>query len=135
MRVEGLRMVPSTYSVRDTIDRLVAGVTARGMVVFARVDHAAGAAAAGMELRPTELLIFGAAPGGTPLMQAAQTTGIDLPLKALAWQDAAGQVWLGVNEPRWIAARHDLGAAAEPAVQALQHTLTALIQDQPADRR
>lgn len=90
------------------MDRIESAVRAQGMQVFARIDHAAGAAAAGLELRPTELLIFGNARGGTPLMQSAQTTGIDLPLKALAWQDAAGACWISYNDPHWIAARHGL---------------------------
>jgi uncharacterized protein (DUF302 family) len=106
MTDNGLITYPSSNSVKRTIDRLADEVKARGMSVFARVDHAAGAAAVGLPLRPTELLIFGAAKGGTPLMQAQQTVGIDLPLKALAWQDADGKVWLTANDPQWLAARH-----------------------------
>jgi uncharacterized protein (DUF302 family) len=88
--------------------RLEATVTAKGMMVFARIDHAAGAADAGLPLRPTDLLIFGNARGGTPLMQAEQTIGIDLPLKVLVWQDASGATWLTWNDPRWLAGRHGL---------------------------
>jgi len=85
------------------------------MNVFARIDHAAGAAEVGLKLRPTELILFGNALGGTPLMQSVQTVGIDLPLKVLVWQDASGKTWLSYNEPSWVAQRH--GAAnAEPAV-------------------
>jgi uncharacterized protein (DUF302 family) len=88
------------------MDRLEAEVKAKGLTVFACVDHAAAAKEVGMTLRPTELLIFGNAKGGTPLMQALQTAGIDLPLKALVWEDANGKVWLSYNEPGWIARRH-----------------------------
>jgi uncharacterized protein (DUF302 family) len=106
MSENGLITLPSAFSAKETIDRLVAAVTAKGMAVFARIDHAAGAVAAGLMLRPTELLIFGNAKGGTPLMQAEQTIGIDLPLKALAWEDAGGKVWLSYNAPEWLARRH-----------------------------
>ena len=80
--------------------------------MFARIDHAAGAAAVGLSLRPTEVLIFGNAKGGTPLMQSVQTIGIDLPLKALVWQDASGDTWLSYNDPAWLAHRHGLSGAA-----------------------
>jgi uncharacterized protein (DUF302 family) len=93
------------------MDRLETEVKAKGLTVFARVDHAAGAAAVSMPLRPTEVLIFGNATGGTPLMEANQSAGIDLPLKALVYQDAAGKVRLSYNNPSWIAQRHGLGAA------------------------
>ena len=83
------------------------------MTVFARIDHAAGAADVGLPLRPTELIIFGNARGGTPLMQACQTAGIDLPLKVLVWQDATGETWLSCNEPSWIVHRHGLAVKAE----------------------
>jgi uncharacterized protein (DUF302 family) len=86
------------------------------MTVFARIDHARGAVDVGLSLRPTELLVFGAAQGGTPLMQAHQTVGIDLPLKALAWQDADGTVWLTYNDPHWIARRHGLGPEVDQPV-------------------
>ncbi len=106
MTENGLITLPSTHGVKETVDRLVAEAAAEGMTVFARIDHAAGAKAVGMALRPTELVIFGNAKGGTPLMQASQTIGIDLPLKALAWEDADGKVWLSYNEPAWLARRH-----------------------------
>jgi uncharacterized protein (DUF302 family) len=112
MNVNGLTTVPSAHSVKDTIDRLESEVKSKGMAVFARIDHGAGATAAGLTLRPTELLIFGNARGGTPLMQATQSIGIDLPLKALAWQDADGKVWLSYNEPAWLAHRHCLSDVA-----------------------
>ena len=111
--IEGLTTVASSFSPKETMDRLEAEIRAKGMSVFARVDHAAGAAEAGLELRPTELIIFGNARGGTPLMQASQTAGIDLPLKVLVWQDAAGKTWLSYNEPSWIVQRHGLRVRAE----------------------
>jgi uncharacterized protein (DUF302 family) len=85
-----------------------AEIRAKGLSVFARIDHAAGAAEVGLTLAPTELIIFGNARGGTPLMQSAQTIGIDLPLKAIVWQDAVGKTWLSYNEPNWIAQRHGI---------------------------
>jgi uncharacterized protein (DUF302 family) len=106
MTDNGLITVPSAHGVKDTIDRFELEVKSKGMTVFARIDHAAGAREAGMVLRPTELLIFGNAKAGTPLMQSNQTIGIDLPLKVLAWEDAAGKVWLSYNEPAWLTARH-----------------------------
>jgi uncharacterized protein (DUF302 family) len=106
MSSDGLVTIASAHDVKETLDRLVAEVTQKGLTVFARIDHAAGARDVGLSLRPTELLIFGNARGGTPLMQAHQTVGIDLPLKALAWQDAAGKTWLSYNDPAWLAARH-----------------------------
>lgn len=111
--VDGLTTIASSFSPKETLDRVEAEIRAKGMSVFARVDHAAGAAEAGLELRPTSLVIFGNARGGTPLMQASQTAGIDLPLKVLVWQDAAGKTWLSYNEPSWIAQRHHLGIKAE----------------------
>jgi len=126
MAVEGLIVRASRHGVAATIDKLVAALTARGVGVFARIDHAAGAKSAGMTLRPTELIIFGNPRAGTPLMQAAQSMGIDLPLKALAWEDEAGKAWLGYNDIRWLAARHGLGERAGPAVEALAGFLEGL---------
>jgi uncharacterized protein (DUF302 family) len=105
------------------MNRLEAEVSAKGMTVFARIDHAAGAAAVGLSLRPTELLIFGNARGGTPLMELAQTVGIDLPLKALVWQDASGITWLSYNDPHWFTKRHGLA----PEVGATVSMLTAAL--------
>jgi len=124
MADNGLTTIASHHAVKDTIDRLEAEVKAKGMTVFARIDHAKGARDVGLALRPTELLIFGNARAGTPLMQAQQTAGIDLPLKALAWEDAAGKVWLSCNEPDWVAARH--GIAAGGPTQAMSAALAAV---------
>jgi uncharacterized protein (DUF302 family) len=127
MDVEGLITRPSRRSVRETIDRLAAELAAKGVTIFARIDHAAGAAAVGMSLRPTELLIFGNAKAGTPLMQLSHAIGIDLPLKALAWEDAAGKVWLAVNDPAWLARRHGLADDGAP-VQAMAAMLSGLAE-------
>jgi uncharacterized protein (DUF302 family) len=96
------------------------------LTVFARIDHAANATRAGMQLRPTELLMFGNPRAGTPLMQDRQTIGIDLPVKALAWQDAEGRVWLTWNDTAWLAERHGLGAASAAAVEAIEAGLAAV---------
>jgi uncharacterized protein (DUF302 family) len=126
MATDGLTTIQSSFGPQDTMRRLEAAVKAKGMTVFARIDHAAGAAEVGLALRPTELLIFGNAKGGTPLMQSDQTTGIDLPLRALVWQDAAGNTWLSYNDPSWLAQRHGLGADAATTVRALTAGLNAL---------
>jgi uncharacterized protein (DUF302 family) len=107
------------------MDRLETEIRAQKMEIFARLDHAAGAAAAGLELRPTELIIFGNARGGTPLMQSVQTVGIDLPLKALVWEDASGATWLSYNEPSWIARRHNV-PNAEPVVSKMSAAFSAM---------
>lgn len=119
MGEDGLITIASDFPVAETIDRLAALVAERGLAIFARVDHAAGAAKAGMALRPTELLMFGNPSGGTPLMQDRQTAGIDLPLKALAFEDAEGRVWLSYNDAAWIADRHGLGPDSKAAVEAI----------------
>jgi uncharacterized protein (DUF302 family) len=123
MAADGLTTLRSSFGPKDTMRRLEAAVEAKGMTVFARIDHAAGAAEVGLSLRPTELLIFGNAKGGTPLMQFIQTIGIDLPLKALVWQDAAGDTWLSYDDPRWLAKRHGLGREAEAALSAMAAAL------------
>ncbi len=126
MAPEGLTSIQSAFGPKETADRLAAEINAKGLTLFARIDHAAGAAAAGLALRPTEVLIFGNAKGGTPLMQAQQTIGIDLPLKALIWQDAAGKTWLSYNDPAWLAKRHDACAEAAATITALSAALEAL---------
>ena len=126
MAADGLTTIRSSYGPKETMNRLEAEVKTKGMTVFARIDHAAGAAGIGMSLRPTELLIFGSPKGGTPLMQSAQTIGIDLPLKALVWQDASGNTWLSYNDPGWLAKRHGLGNEAQATVNALIAGLGAL---------
>jgi uncharacterized protein (DUF302 family) len=112
MSQDGLVTIASRFSVKETLDRLEANLKAKDITVFARIDHAAGAASVAMPLRPTELLIFGNPKAGTPLMQSNQTIGIDLPLKILGLQDAGGKVWLTDNDPSSLARRHQLGVAA-----------------------
>ncbi len=129
MADNGLVSVQSRASAHETLNRLLAALAARKLTVFARVDHAAGAAAVGLPLRPTELVIFGNPQGGTALMQDRQTAGIDLPLKAVVWEDAEGKVWFGYNDPAWIALRHGLGAATAPAVKAMMAMLSAIAQE------
>jgi uncharacterized protein (DUF302 family) len=121
-----LTTIASNFPAKETMDRLEAEVRARGMTVFARIDHAAAAAQVGLDLRPTEVVIFGNARGGTPLMQAAQTIGIDLPLKALVWEDATSKVWLSYNDPAWLAHRHELGAAVAQPISTLTAMLAAI---------
>ena len=124
---DGLIAVESMRGAKDTMDRLESVVKEKGLNVFARIDHAAGAAKIGRKLRATEVLIFGNPQGGTPLMECAQSAAIDLPLKALVWQDEAGKVWVGYNDPAYLAARH--GAASCPAASGLAKALAALVQE------
>ena len=126
MRPDGLTVLPSAYGPKETADRLAAAVARRGMAVLARIDHAAAAAEVGMELRPTEVVIFGNPRAGTPLMQAVQTVGIDLPLKALVWQDEAGAVWLAYNDPAWLAARHGALDGTDRILRAMTDALAAV---------
>jgi uncharacterized protein (DUF302 family) len=126
MAADGLTTIRSSYGPKDTMNRLEAEVKAKGFTIFARIDHAAGATAVGLPLRPTELLIFGNAKGGTPLMQSSQTTGIDLPLKVLVWEDTSGATWLSHNDPAWLAKRHGLGPEVEAAVGAMAAALKAV---------
>ena len=124
----GLICLKSTFSVKESVDRLVHLVESKGLTVFCRIDHAANAVAAGLQLRPTEVVIFGNGKGGTPLMQATQTIGIDLPLKALAWQDAGGQTWLGYNDPVWLVERHGIGAQSVTAATTMRTLLSAVTE-------
>jgi uncharacterized protein (DUF302 family) len=126
MAADGLIKVQSSHAPADTMERLVAEVRAKGLTVFARIDHAAGAKEVGLALRPTELVIFGNAKGGTPLMQSNQEIGIDLPLKALVWQDASGGTWISYNDPAWLAKRHGLGHEVESPVKAVTALLSAV---------
>jgi uncharacterized protein (DUF302 family) len=132
MTPEGLSISSSNFGPEETMARLAAAVTARGMTILARIDHAAAAAKVGMDLRPTEVLIFGNPRAGTPLMQAAQTIGIDLPLKALVWQDESGATWLGYNDPTWLAKRHGALVEAHPALGAMTTALAAIAKEATA---
>jgi len=126
MAADGLITIRSSYGPKETMNRLEAEVKTKGLTVFAHIDHAAGAAAVGLPLGPTDLLIFGNAKGGTPLMQSIQTVGIDLPLKVLVWQDASGNTWLSYNDPNWIAKRHAVGHEVDAPVSAMAAALSAI---------
>jgi uncharacterized protein (DUF302 family) len=128
MSGNGLITIPSAHTAKATIDRIEADVKSKGMTIFARIDHAAGAKEAGLTLAPTLLLIFGNAKGGTPLMQDKQQIGIDLPLKALAWEDASGKTWLSYNDLDWLAKRHGLDGKVDNVVKALAAALAAIAQ-------
>jgi uncharacterized protein (DUF302 family) len=128
LAADGLIAVKSAHSVKDTLDRFESAAQAKGLNIFLRVNHAAGAQKIGKTLRPTELLVFGNPQGGTPLMECAQSAGIDLPLKALAWQDDSGQIWLGYNDPQFLAARHGAGDC-KPVVENLRKALAGLAQE------
>ena len=105
MQPEGLITVPSAHSVKETLDKLEVLLDSKGIKVFTRIDQAAEAERAGLQMAPTELLIFGNPKGGTPLMVAQPLSAIDLPLKALAWQDANGRVWLSYNDSAYLQKR------------------------------
>jgi uncharacterized protein (DUF302 family) len=126
MPENGLITRPSLHDFTTTLERLLAALAAKDITVFARIDHAAGATSVGLALRPTTLVVFGNPSAGTPLMQAAQTAGIDLPLKALIWQDAQGAVNVSYNDPAWIATRHQLGGSVGRAVAALAAGVAAV---------
>jgi len=110
---EGMISIKSAHSVAVTADRLEKILTSKGMTVFKRIDHAAGAQKVGKTLRPTELVIFGNPKVGTPLMLCSQSVAIDLPQKALIWQDEAGQVWFSYNDPAYLALRHNIQGCDE----------------------
>jgi uncharacterized protein (DUF302 family) len=123
---DGLITVQSNFGPKETMDRLEAAVKAKGFTVFAHIDHAAAGVAAGLPLRPTDLLIFGNPKGGTRLMQSVQTSGIDLPLKALIWEDEKGTTWLSYNDPEWIARRHGTAQDVNVVVHDIAGALVAI---------
>jgi uncharacterized protein (DUF302 family) len=122
--MKGLITIQSDYSVKETIDRLASIVQSKGLTVFVRIDHADNASKQGLQLRPTELIIFGNPKVGTALMQDKQTSGIDLPVKALAWQDETGKIWLTYNDTEWIADRHDLTEKSNSVVKVIEEGMT-----------
>jgi len=122
---ENMKVKASAFSVEDTLDRLEAVLGKKGITVFARIDHAAGAKKIGSNLAPTQLLIFGNPKLGTPLLRVNQTVGIDLPLKAIAWEDSKGTVWLGYNMPEYIAVRHGI-SGQEVIIKKMQGALNKL---------
>jgi uncharacterized protein (DUF302 family) len=126
--IAGLKTIASSSGPNRTIDRLENAIRAKGLTIFARIDHAAGAAEVGMTLRPTTLIVFGNARGGTPLLQYAQTAGIDLPLKVLIWQDAVNKTWLSYNEPSWVVQRHNV-TGSDDVVSNLSAALKAIASE------
>jgi len=109
----GIISVKSSHEVKATADRLENALKQQGMTVFIRINHAEGAQKVDKKLRPTELVIFGNPKVGTPLMQCSQSTAIDLPQKALIWEDEKGQVWLSYNDPNYLVERHGITGCAE----------------------
>ena len=126
MAKDGLVTLESRHTAADTVERLVAEIGKRGMTVFTRIDHAAAAKAGGMALRPTEVLLFGNPRAGTPLMQADQTIGIDLPLRLLVWEDAGGKARVAWNDPVWLGARHGLPASEGERLKTMAAGLQAI---------
>jgi uncharacterized protein (DUF302 family) len=126
MTIDGLTMVASRFGHNDTVDRAMAAISTLGMTVVARIDHTAAASEVGLELRPTEVLIFGNPKAGTPLMQTAQTMGIDLPLKILIWRDEQGKTWLAYNDPGWLGDRHGAAAANTAILEAMARALSSI---------
>jgi uncharacterized protein (DUF302 family) len=115
----GLIHLASRHTVEETMQRLETLLGERGVTVFARIDHSGEAEKVGLAMRPTKLLIFGSPKSGTPLMQAAPGVAIDLPLKALFWQDAEGKVWLTYNDPSYLQQRHNFPAELLPNIAAV----------------
>ena len=125
--VPGFISKPSPYSVAETIQRLCALLKSTGVAIFALIDHSGEAEKASLKMRPTQLLIFGNPKGGTPLMLAAPSTAIDLPLKALVWEDADGKVWLSYNSPDYLEQRHGFPADLEKNIAAIEPLLAQAI--------
>lgn len=124
---EGLITSPSRHTYAKTVSKLEAAIAAKGLTLFARIDHASAAEAVDLTLRPTLLLVFGNAKGGTPLMQATQTIGIDLPLKLLVWEDQQGVTSVSYNDPAWLAARH--GLPSTPQIEMLGQLLSSVAKE------
>jgi uncharacterized protein (DUF302 family) len=129
MPVEGLITLVSRHGPEETMDRLIAAVTARGATILSRIDHAAAAASGGLQLRPTEVAIFGNPRAGTPLMRTAQTMGINLPLRALIWQDEAGTTQLCFNDPGWLAERHGAEGSNQAVLRAMADFLATVSRE------
>ena len=126
MTTDGLVNIRSLWGPQETMARLAAEIETRGMTIYARIDHAAFAAEVGIPLRPSDLLIFGNPRAGMPLMESVPTIAIDLPLKALVWQDIAGNTWVSYNDPAWIARRHSIEPGREGTTAAMSAVLDAI---------
>jgi uncharacterized protein (DUF302 family) len=124
----GLVSLASNHSLEETMQRFEALLQERGIILFARVDHSGEAEKVGLHMRPTKLLIFGSPKGGTPLMQAAPTVAIDLPLKALFWEDADGKVWLTCNDPAYLQNRHNFPAELLPNIAGIGALLQKAVE-------
>lgn len=127
--IEGLITLQSSHSAKETADRLAAAIASHGLTLVARVDHAAAAAKTGLDLRPTEVLIFGNPAVGTLLMQDRQAIGFDLPLKALVWQDEAAAIWISYPDMDWLAKRYGLAPATRPTVEKMASLIKAVAEE------
>ncbi|MEO0684191.1 MAG: DUF302 domain-containing protein [Cyanobacteria bacterium J06649_11] len=127
-RRNGIVKVKSNYSVDETVQRFETIAKEQGLNIFGTVNHQSGAQSVGLELRPTQVIIFGNPRAGTPLMQCNQTAGIDLPQKALIWEDEQGQVWLGYNSPKYLSRRHNLRGCADQPLQNINNALKMLAE-------
>ncbi len=127
-KANGIVKLKSRYTVEETVQRFESIAKEQGLNIVATVNHQAGAASVNQELRPTQVIIFGNPAAGTPLMQCNQTAGIDLPQKALVWQDEEGQVWLGYNSPKYLSHRHKLSGCADESLERIGNALKMLAQ-------
>jgi uncharacterized protein (DUF302 family) len=126
MALEGVVTIPSNYGPKETVERLKAGIAAHGLDLVAEIDHARNAREAALTLPPETVLVFGSAAEDAPLMLANQAAGIDLPLKALVWRDAAGATWISYNDPVWIALRHGLTGGPLRSADKMREGLEAI---------
>ena len=110
----------SSHSVESTVQKLKTLLDSKGITLFAQIDHSGEAEKVGMQMRPTKLLIFGNPKAGTPLMLAAPTSALDLPLKLLIWEDSEGRVWLSYNQPAWLRQRHSIPQHLMPNISAVE---------------
>jgi len=124
---QGIKVVTASSGVDETMDRLENLAKKRGLTVFARINFAKDAAAVGLRMQPSQLLILGSPVAGTPLMMAAPGTGLDLPLKVLAWQDSANRCWVSFNTPEYLQQRHGFPAALMANVAGLEKLVQAAI--------
>lgn len=129
MAPEGVVTIPSSYGPKETVERFKAQIASHGLDLFAEIDHAQNAKDAALTLPPETVLVFGSGAAGTPLMQANQAVGIDLPLKALVWCDAAGKTWISYNDPVWIAKRFGLSAQPMQIAGKMREGLEAISRE------
>jgi uncharacterized protein (DUF302 family) len=124
----GLITQASQFSAKETMERMASLIQSKGMTIFSRIDHGENATQVGLHLRPTELIVFGNPKAGTILMQDSQVSGLDLPFKALAWEDESGKTWLTYNDPAWIAERHHLSDQSSPMVNSIKKGIEAIVE-------